>query len=133
MEYFISTAGDRSGPHSQFQIIEKIRDGGLKGEELGTMEEVASLAEAQALIARTIAIIGAADADQMDDAAATTVVMNLPNGMVFSLSGADYVRDWSLPQFYFHLMASYALLRQSGVAIGKADYVPHMARYAVRP
>ncbi len=34
MEYFISTAGDRSGPHSQFQIIEKIRDGGLKGEEL---------------------------------------------------------------------------------------------------
>ena len=34
MEYFISIAGDRTGPHSQFQIIEKIRDGGLKGEEL---------------------------------------------------------------------------------------------------
>lgn len=34
MEYFISIGGERTGPHSQFQIIEKIRDGGLKGEDI---------------------------------------------------------------------------------------------------
>lgn len=34
MEYFISIAGERTGPHTQFQIIEKIRDGGFKGDEL---------------------------------------------------------------------------------------------------
>lgn len=34
MEYFISIAGQRTGPHSQFQIIERIREGGLKGDEL---------------------------------------------------------------------------------------------------
>ncbi|MCE9520568.1 MAG: RDD family protein [Verrucomicrobia bacterium] len=34
MEYFISNAGERTGPHSQFNVIERIRDGTLKGEEL---------------------------------------------------------------------------------------------------
>ncbi len=34
MEYFISSAGERTGPHSQFNIIERIRDCTLKGDEL---------------------------------------------------------------------------------------------------
>ncbi|WP_075087925.1 DUF4339 domain-containing protein [Verrucomicrobium spinosum] len=34
MEYHLSIAGDRSGPHSQFRIIEQIREGLLKGDEL---------------------------------------------------------------------------------------------------
>ncbi|HEY2573419.1 MAG TPA: RDD family protein [Verrucomicrobiaceae bacterium] len=34
MEYFLSIAGERTGPHSQFHIIEEIRDGRLKGDEL---------------------------------------------------------------------------------------------------
>lgn len=34
MEYFISSTGERTGPHSQFNIIERIRDGALKGDEL---------------------------------------------------------------------------------------------------
>jgi uncharacterized protein len=59
----------------------------------------------------------------------TMVAMDLPNGMVFDLSAADYVRDWAMPQFWFHIMTSYALLRMRGVPIGKADFVPHMLRY----
>jgi hypothetical protein len=38
-------------------------------------------------------------------------------------------RDWALGQFYFHVMTAYAILRNEGVAIGKADYVPHMFGY----
>jgi uncharacterized RDD family membrane protein YckC len=34
MEYHLSIAGQRSGPHSQFWIIDGIRDGRLKGDEL---------------------------------------------------------------------------------------------------
>ncbi len=37
--------------------------------------------------------------------------------------------DWALGQFYFHVMAAYAILRKEGVEIGKADYVPHMFGY----
>lgn len=50
----------------------------------------------------------------------------LPNGMIFDLTAEQYVRDWTLPQFYFHLMIAYAILRGNGIDLGKADYVTHM-------
>jgi uncharacterized RDD family membrane protein YckC len=34
MEYHLSTAGQRTGPHTQFHLIEGIREGRLKGDEL---------------------------------------------------------------------------------------------------
>lgn len=34
MEYYLSVQGSQSGPHTQFEIIDRIRDGGLKGDEL---------------------------------------------------------------------------------------------------
>ena len=39
---------------------------------------------------------------------------------------------WALPQFYFHLVVAYSILRQAGIALGKIDYVPHMFAY-LRP
>ena len=56
----------------------------------------------------------------------------LPAGMVFDLTAEQYARDWALPQFYFHLMIAYAILRAEGVDLGKADYVAHMFAY-LRP
>ncbi len=56
----------------------------------------------------------------------------IPNGMIFDLTAEQYARDWALPQFYFHVMAAYAILRNQGVDLGKADYVAHMFQY-IRP
>ncbi len=58
------------------------------------------------------------------------IALNLPNGMAFELSAAEYARDWALPQFYFHVTAAYMILRHKGVPLGKADFVPHIGRYA---
>lgn len=54
----------------------------------------------------------------------------LPNSLIFDLTAEQYVRDWAIPQFYFHVMAAYAILRSSGIELGKADYVQHMFAYA---
>lgn len=35
----------------------------------------------------------------------------------------DYVRDFLLPNFYFHLTTAYGLLRHRGVPLGKMDYL----------
>jgi hypothetical protein len=43
-------------------------------------------------------------------------------GIAFEMNGAQFLRDWALPQFYFHLVTAYGILRHSGVEIGKADY-----------
>ncbi len=37
-------------------------------------------------------------------------------------SGRNYLLDFVLPNFYFHLTAVYAILRLHGVALGKEDY-----------
>jgi uncharacterized protein len=49
------------------------------------------------------------------------------------LNGEQFVRDWAIPQFYFHAMSAYAIIRHAGVNIGKADYVPHMFAYLRAP
>jgi hypothetical protein len=52
--------------------------------------------------------------------------------MQFALTREQYVRDWSLPNFYFHLMTAYALLRSEGLEIGKIDFMPHMMGYMTK-
>ena len=52
----------------------------------------------------------------------------MPNGMGFAMQAHEYCRDWALPQFYFHLMTAYAILRAAGVPLGKIDYVGYIAR-----
>ncbi|MBD3729989.1 MAG: DUF1993 family protein [Sphingomonadales bacterium] len=61
------------------------------------------------------------------------VDFTLPNAMRFVMSAGDYLRDWTLPNFYFHTAMAYALLRRDGLQIGKADFLPHMMRYARAP
>ena len=39
------------------------------------------------------------------------------------MSGQDYLSKFALPNFYFHLTAAYAILRQAGVALVKDDYL----------
>ena len=49
----------------------------------------------------------------------------LPNGMILNLTTEQYARDWTLSEFYFHVMIAYAILRKEKVELGKADYVAH--------
>jgi hypothetical protein len=85
-----------------------------------------TLDEAQARIAETLAAIDEAGAEPIELDPATPIAHALPQGMVFDLTAEQYARDWALPQFYFHVMAAYAVLRKEGVPLGKADYVAHM-------
>lgn len=92
----------------------------------------ATLADARAHLAemRELVRATAPEAFVPDD---TPVEFDLPNGMAFALTAAEYVRDWSLPQFYFHLMSAYAILRQAGLPIGKADYIGYIAKHMKQP
>jgi hypothetical protein len=101
-------------------------DGRSAGEQCG------SIADARARIAETVAVVEAAAADGVTIDASAPIVHSLPNGMVFDLTAEQYARDWALPQFYFHLMTAYAILRAQGVELGKADYVAHMFAF-LRP
>ena len=91
-----------------------------------------SIAEARGRIAETIAAVELAAADMPEVDPSTPIAHALPQGMVFDLTAEQYARDWALPQFYFHVMTAYAILRSQGIDLGKADYVAHMFAY-LRP
>lgn len=40
-----------------------------------------------------------------------------------TLSGSEYVHQVALPNFYFHVTTTYAILRHNGVNLGKADFL----------
>ncbi len=39
------------------------------------------------------------------------------------LSGRDYLLEFAIPNFYFHVAMAYAILRHNGVDVGKTDYI----------
>jgi len=42
------------------------------------------------------------------------------------MTGTEYVHHHVLPNFYFHMTTTYAILRHNGVEIGKKDYLGDM-------
>ena len=91
-----------------------------------------TIADAQDRISETIAMLDRLAPDALDGVPDRAIAHALPTGMIFDLTAEQYARDWTIPQFYFHLITSYAILRSQGVDLGKADYVPHMLAY-LRP
>jgi uncharacterized protein len=54
---------------------------------------------------------------------AATRVVSQPRWEGKVMSGADYFLEHAVPNFFFHLTHTYAILRHNGVSIGKRDYL----------
>ena len=91
-----------------------------------------TIADAKARLNDALSFLADMSSSDLDAGAGLPIAIELPGGMTFDMTGEQYVRDWALPQFYFHVITAYAILRNQGVVIGKADYVPHMFAY-IRP
>ena len=50
-------------------------------------------------------------------------VVPLPFAEGKGMLGADYLGQMQLPNFYFHAVHAYAILRHNGVDLGKRDYI----------
>jgi hypothetical protein len=95
-------------------------------------ERPGSIADARRRIEETIAVLDNLTDSSRPSEPQRQIAHALPTGIIFDLTVDHYARDWTLPQFYFHLMIAYAILRSEGVDIGKVDYVSHMFAY-LRP
>lgn len=95
-------------------------------------DDATDFAGLQAQIAATLAWLATVDAAALDGDPDRAVSFDLPNGMVFDMTALTYVRDWAQPQYYFHLVAAYAIVRHMGVPLGKPDFVGYMMPY-LRP
>jgi hypothetical protein len=85
-----------------------------------------TFAELQERCDKTVAFIEGIDPAALVRAEEREVVMKFPNGMGYRWTGADYLRKFALPNFYFHATTAYAILRAQGVSLGKPDYIQHL-------
>lgn len=106
----------------------------LVGEEppaVAEAESDADLAGFKARIQRTIAYVESVTADRYRGAEMRTVAFPLAGELSVEFTGEQFLRDFAFPNFYFHMVTAYAILRSRGVQIGKADYLAHIS-YALR-
>jgi uncharacterized protein len=90
--------------------------------------------ELKARVRATLEVLEAAPASAFEGAEARTIVIPMPGGeMVFEMTGYQFLRDWSLPHFYFHVVTAYDILRHLGVPIGKPDYARGVGAYIRKP
>ena len=82
-----------------------------------------SFAELQTRIANTLAILNGWTAEQIDGSEELEVLLRPGTPKEKKLNGQTYLLSYGLPQFFFHITTSYALLRHNGVEIGKRDFM----------
>jgi hypothetical protein len=82
-----------------------------------------SFADLQELLAKVLAFIDTLDAKQFEGADDKEIVLRPGTPKERKLSGSAYLRNYNLPQFFFHVTTAYAILRHNGIEIGKRDYM----------
>jgi uncharacterized protein len=89
-----------------------------------------TLDELKARIAKTIDYLESVRAAAFEGSEVRKIIIPIPeNDMEFEMDGLQFLRDWALPHFYFHVVTAYDILRHNGVAIGKRDYLSHVGGY----
>ena len=85
-------------------------------------DEEKTFEDLQARIARTVAFL--ASLKREDFAGSETRDIHIKAGpRELDFKGAAYLETWAKPNFFFHLTTAYAILRHSGIELGKPDFL----------
>lgn len=88
---------------------------------------VESLAQAYEHVANTQGLL--TDINAKDEKLSEVTRIDLGQGLYIKMSGSAYVNDFLMPNFYFHMVTAYDILRMAGVPIGKRDYMMHLVPF----
>ena len=78
-------------------------------------------------VKKTIDYVQSVPAAQIDGSDAREISVPRRTGPI-AMTGENYLKTFALPNFFFHVTTTYALLRHNGVELGKADFLgglPH--------
>ncbi|MBD1854174.1 MULTISPECIES: DUF1993 domain-containing protein [Leptolyngbya] len=87
---------------------------------------VTSLAQAYELIANTNELLLSIN---VEDTKLDEMTRIYDKNLYIELSGSAYVNEFLIPNFYFHLVTAYDILRMAGVPLGKRDYMIHLVPF----
>jgi uncharacterized protein len=81
-----------------------------------------TLAELKARVAKTIDFVNSFKPAQIDGSENREIALRL-GGHSVRFSGIQYLLGFALPNFYFHVVTAYDILRHNGVELVKRDYI----------
>jgi len=73
-------------------------------------------------VRKTIDYLQSIPAAQIDGSDARAISVPRRAGAI-TMTGESYLKTFALPNFFFHVTTTYALLRHNGVELGKADFL----------
>jgi uncharacterized protein len=95
----------------------------LAGVEVPKHEDTeATLAELKVRVAKTLEFIKTIKPEQFQGAETREIVLQFPQ-TTLKFTGLNYLTNFVLPNFFFHVTMAYALLRKNGVEVGKRDFL----------
>ncbi|MEZ5958833.1 MAG: DUF1993 domain-containing protein [Hyphomonadaceae bacterium] len=95
----------------------------LAGHQIEAIEDTeTTFADLQARIKKVLGIVESYKAEEFEGSEAREITIKIPN-MELKFSGLDYVNQWAMPNFYFHVTMAYAILRHNGIELGKKDFL----------
>ncbi|HEY2177069.1 MAG TPA: DUF1993 domain-containing protein [Caulobacteraceae bacterium] len=119
-------APDMAPLTGQVQMASDAAKGGaarLAATEAPTMEDTeTTFAELKDRVARTIAYLESVDREQVNSGEGRPIEMKFP-GATMTFSARDFLFQFSLPNFLFHVTTAYDVLRHKGVPLGKMDFL----------
>ena len=81
-----------------------------------------SIAELKERVRKTVEFVQSVPAAQIDGSENKDIIIPRRDGSMV-LKGEIFLKHFSLPNFFFHVTTTYALLRHNGVELGKVDYL----------
>ncbi len=81
-----------------------------------------TIPELTARIDRTVEFLRTLKASAIDGSESREIVRPV-RGKPKKFTGINYLLQFALPNFYFHVTATYAILRHCGVELGKSDFI----------
>jgi len=95
----------------------------LAGMDVPKMEDTeTTFDELQARIVKVIEMIKSIPASAYEGREDATIILPGPNNSSREFKALDYLFGHAIPNFQFHVVTAYNILRHNGVQIGKGDY-----------
>ena len=82
-----------------------------------------SFADLKARIQNTLAWLATVPAAALDGTEDKSITFPVGREKTRTMTGEAYLKHWMLPNFFFHVVTAYAILRHNGVELGKSDYL----------
>jgi uncharacterized protein len=95
----------------------------LAGREPPRFEDTeTSIGELRARIARTIDYLESLPASALEGSETREIIVPTSSRKL-RFEGVEFLQRWAIPNVFFHVVTTYAILRHNGVDLGKNDFL----------